>query len=134
MIWLDASKETHAPKDQDPDSGSAGMGILHRKDRVFILINIFIKRKLSPGRVCLLILIYSVSLNGFCEGKGNDGVFGQRLRGKKERGFILLLHVGCCAGEGATECCDGHIHPVSCVCLQIFNQGNGGQHLPSKCL
>lgn len=36
---------------------------------VFILINIFIERKLSPGSICLLILIYPVSLNGFCTGK-----------------------------------------------------------------
>ena len=74
------------------------MDILRRKDRVFVLINIFIEGKLSPGRICLLILIYSVSLTGFCEGKENDGVFGQRRQGKRREGSFC-----CCTWAAGQE-------------------------------
>lgn len=54
-----------------PNTGSAATYSLRRQDRAFILINIFPESKLPPGRICVLALIYSARLSGFCEGKGN---------------------------------------------------------------
>lgn len=107
-------QRSSSPKDENPsDTRQPGSTVVHSlykkaslecEHAAFILINIFIERKLSPGSVCLIILIYSLilqldfslysllrSLNGFCKRKGNGTGFEWRPQGKK--------------GERVDSCC-----------------------------
>lgn len=74
-------------------------GCLWMRDRVFILINIFIERKFSPGSICLLILIYPVSLNGFCAGKETVQPLDRDDRARRREGWFFC----CCLWASVLE-------------------------------
>lgn len=102
------------------------------ENRVFILINIFIERKLSPGSICLLILIYPVSLNGFCTGKETVQPLDRDDRARREGWFFRCMWASVL--EASTKLCDDYMCSISRGCLQIFDQRNWGRYLPWKCL
>lgn len=80
------------------------------ENRVFILINIFIERKLSPGSICLLILIYPVSLSGFCTGKETVQPLDRDDRARREGWFFHCMWASVL--EAATKLCDDYTYSI----------------------
>lgn len=106
---------------------------LECKDSTFILINSFVGRKASRGRIRLITGIYSVlsplsrdlssllrSLHGLLQKKRKCHSLWRRIRG--ERG-LLSLPFAFCASNTIAWHYNAHIQFVSCICLQVSKQG-----------